>query len=484
MSKAYGTPTPSQLEKINLLAKRPLSAEDVFVFPDRAIGDGLIPTRMTRVHKSLLEVFKADARSGVSLMIDHPWAGFFSKPKPAYSYGRSFDATLKKTMDSAYTDETWGLFIDHYMVRGREKDGIATDQLIADIEDGTIFDTSVGFGNDNYECSICGNDYTNYEKCQHFRGQEYDGEICSVILKPPGYLMENSLVFDGAYPGAGILSPMTARDIENAFDPVEDLKGFKEGTRFVHTFSNNKGAMNTFMLREPIKGIVVPEIKGLAAIEAGGADAAKVGTAGTGTAGTQTQTETQTQGKEETNKLNLKEQVFAAILAAAGIATVKEDTTADQIMAAFTAKITESVKLTIQASAQEGAQVDTATLKFALTEPDIRRALGLTEAADQPVPENWSTKIVQFSQEGRDSRQELITDTLDWGVRAHGNDFAMESYREILSEPGRTVQAIKDMREQFKKKAGEGLSVGRQTKIQVNSGEKTQANIPAEAFKI
>lgn len=471
MSKVYGTPTPSQLEKINALAKRPLSAEDVFIFPDKAIGDGLIPTRMTRVHKSLLEVFKTDARRGVSMMIDHPWAGFFSKPKPAYSYGRTFDATLKKTMDSAYTDETWGLFIDHYMVRGREKDGIATDQLIADIEDGTIFDTSVGFGNDNYECSICGNDYSDYEKCSHWRGQEYDGEICSVILKPPGYLMENSLVFDGAYPGAGILSPMTARDVENAFDPVEDLKGFKEGTRFVHTFSNNKGAMNTFVLREPIKGIVVPDIVGLAV---GGV------VPGKGMPKTVSVQTESAQGKEETNKVDLKEQVFAAVLAAAGIATVTDDMTADQIMAAFTAKTTESVKLTIQENTQEA----TATLKFALTEPDIRRALGLTEQADQPIPENWATRAIQFAQEGRESRQELITDTLNWGVRAHGNDFAMESYREMLSEPGRTVKAIKDMREQFKKKAGEGLAAGRQTKIQANGDEKPKAHIPAEAYKV
>lgn len=484
MSKAYGTPTSSQLEKINLLAKRALNTEDVFVFTNKAIGDGLIPTRMMRVHKSLLGVFKEDAKKGVSLMIDHPWAHFV-QPKPAYSYGRTFDANLKKTMDSSSTDETWALFVEHYMVRGREKDGIATDQLIADIEDGTMSDTSIGFTNNTYECSICNKSYFS---CEHYRGQEYDGEVCTVNLKTPGNLFEDSLVFAGAYPGANILSSLSVEGIENTLDPVEDLKGFKEGTRFLHTFSDSRGAMNTFMLREPIKGIVVPEIKGLAATGAGGADAAKVGTTGTGTAdtadATKAQTQTQTQGKEETNKLDLKEQVFAAVLAAAGIAQEDIDAmTADQIMAAFTSKTTESVKLTIQ----EGTQAATATLMFALTEPDIRRALGLTEAADQPVPENWSTKMVQFSQEGRDSRQELITDTLDWGVRAHGNDFAMESYREILSEPGRTVQAIKDMREQFKKKANEELAAGRATKIVTGKGNEkaqSQAHIPAEAYKI
>lgn len=452
MSRAYGTPTPSQLEKINALAKRPLSAEDVFVFPGKAIGDGLIPTRMMRAHKSLLDVFRTDAQRGVSLMIDHPWAadgfwGMGGRPKPAYVYGRTFDATLKKTLDNSQTDETWALIVDHYMARGREIDGIKTDELIAGIEDGTLFDTSVGFGNDTYECSICHNDYTNSEKCKHCRGEEYDGEICHVILKPPGFLMENSLVFDGAYPGAGALSTISPDKIENYLNPVEDLKGFKEGTRFVHTFSGGRGHMNTFVLREPIKGIVVPEIK-LSVV-----------------------------GKEETKKVDLKEMLYLAALEKLGLTVEQaEKMSPEKLMGTLSEKWAELTK----ASVQENTET---TPQFALTEPDIRRALGLTEQADQPIPENWATKLIQFSQEGRESRQELINDTLEWGVRAHGNDFAMESYREILSESGRTVQAIKDMREQFKKKAGEELAAGRTTKIQANS-EKPQAYIPAEAFKV
>lgn len=454
LERPYGTPTAGQLEKINALAKRPLKAEDVFVFADKAIGDGLIPSHFMRVHKSLLEVFREDARRGVSLMLDHPWT--FLSPKPAYAYGRTFDAVLRKTMDTSLTDETWALFIDHYIVRGREKDGISTDQIIADIEDGVAFDTSIGFGNDTYICSICGEDYLDYSKCKHFRGQEYDGEICHVILKPPGYLMENSIVFDGAYPGAGILSAMrNTRDIENYLDPVEDIKGFKEGTRFLHTFSNNRGRLTTFALREPIKGIVVPDIKGLSVTGA----------------------VKSVPGKEGEEKTMFDNELVVGILNKVGIDVKQvEGMEVDKILSMISEKWTELAKAEAQATVQANAE----ELKFALTEADIRSALGL---ATGDIPEHWASEIVRLAKEGREARQELIQDTLEWGVRAYGNDFAAESYREMLSEPGRSIQAIKDLREQFKRVASQQIPAGRVTQP-VNNQEKPQAYIPVEAFKV
>jgi len=442
----FGSPNESQLAKINALAKRSFSPEEVFVFRSKAIGNGLIPTRFAMAHKSLLEVFQADAQKGIAFMLDHPWAGMFSRPKPALSYGRSFDAVLKHPgrNEVKAPNETLALYIDHYIPYGREKDGISTDQIINDIQDGVLFDTSVGFGNDVDECSICGGNLWGANACEHWPGREYEGQTCYSIMKPPGYLMENSGVFDGAYPGAGILSNVNdGMQGDEKLVLVENLKELDTGTTVYRIYSAKRGALLTYAPKGAIKTKT-----GLYAV--GGVP-----------------------GKEESKKVELKEQVFAAVLAKTGLAETVE-MTAEQVMAVLAEKFTEEVKLTIQESAEP--------LKFALTEPDIRRALGLTEQADQPIPENWSAKIIQFSQEGRESRQELINDTLEWGVRAYGNDFAMESYREILSEPNRTVQAIKDMREQFKKKAGEDLQAGRVTKIQTD--KKPQATIPAEAFKI
>ena len=251
MGREYGTPTNKQMELINELAKVELEPEQVFVFPDKLVGDMIIPNRYMQISKQLLNVFKEDANSGVSLLIDHPWAGF-GRPKAAIPYGRTFNSKLKK---SDVEGEEWALFADHYIVRGKEIDGISTDSIIASIEDGTFFDTSIGWGADKYECSVCGKSYFS---CEHYAGREYEGEICHVIAKPPGFLMENSIVMDGAYPGAGVLSKNG--NTENAdMVLVDDMKGLSPGVSLFHTFSARKGKLLTFARREDIEKKIIAQ---------------------------------------------------------------------------------------------------------------------------------------------------------------------------------------------------------------------------------
>jgi len=251
LAREYGTPTSKQMEMINELAMVELQPEQVFVFPDKLVGDMIIPNRYMRISKQLLNVFKEDANSGVSLLIDHPWAGF-GRPKAAIPYGRTFNSKLKK---SDVEGEEWALFADHYIVRGKEIDGISTDSIIASIEDGTFFDTSIGWGADKYECSVCGKSYFS---CEHYAGREYEGEICHVIAKPPGFLMENSIVMDGAYPGAGVLSKNG--NTENAdMVLVDDMKGLSPGVSLFHTFSARKGKLLTFARREDIEKKIIAQ---------------------------------------------------------------------------------------------------------------------------------------------------------------------------------------------------------------------------------
>ena len=61
LAREYGVPTQSQLEKINELARRPLSKEEVFVFPDKLVGDMIIPDRYIQSTNSF-NVFKEDAK--------------------------------------------------------------------------------------------------------------------------------------------------------------------------------------------------------------------------------------------------------------------------------------------------------------------------------------------------------------------------------------------------------------------------------------
>lgn len=248
MARQFGIPTKKQMELINGLAKVELKPEQVFTFNAKLVGDMIIPNRYIQVHKSLLNVFKEDAKTGVALMLDHSWANFLGG-QLALVYGRTFDAKLKR---SDTEEEEWALFADHYLVRGKEKGGISTDSLIADISDGTAFDTSIGWGASKYECSICGGDIRKYSECEHFLGQEYDGELCYAIAKPPGFLMENSLVFDGAYPGAGVLSRLE-QEHDSQFVMLDNLKNIEPDVMLFHTYSARNGKLLTFAKRDEVE---------------------------------------------------------------------------------------------------------------------------------------------------------------------------------------------------------------------------------------
>jgi len=247
----FGVPTKAQLNKINKFAKRKLTKEEVFVAPVKFVGDGLLKDRALKLDESLLRVYLKDAKKGIAFMLDHPWAGFFAKPKPAYTYGRSFDAALVESpgnpevLYEKFVLEGW-----IYIVRGKEKDGVSTDEIIKDIEDGTLFDGSVGFYFETAECSICGKSIW---ECPHWPGEEYeeDGKkhFCYVIAKPPGGLMEYSGVFDGAYPTAGFSADGEA---EPAAVEVTNIKDVPKGTALRCVYSAQYG-LRMYRKKEPNK---------------------------------------------------------------------------------------------------------------------------------------------------------------------------------------------------------------------------------------
>ena len=150
-------------------------------------------------------------------MLDHSWHadgfwGIGGRPRAALSYGRTFEGSV---VPSNVENEQWALNGNTYMVRNITLDSISTNDLIASIEAGTLFDTSIGFNYNKAICSICGNNYFDSSKCEHYAGKTYevDGEdgvtrnmLAYILACPPGALWENSGVFDGAYPGAGMLS--------------------------------------------------------------------------------------------------------------------------------------------------------------------------------------------------------------------------------------------------------------------------------------
>lgn len=241
------TPTIEQLAKINEKALVPLTAEQAHVFQAKIIGTKRIDKYKMKITPNFLRKMADQVKEGVALLVDHPWQKWEALSFP---YGRTFDSRIVEE------DGELELYGEHYMAKGIEVNGISTDQLATGIDSGTIFDTSAGFITTKHTCNICGVDYYRSSTCSHIRGQLYDNKEC-IVLADDGYIMENSIVFDGGYEGAGItkgsLSTMgqdESRSQQNEYEPLSlDAKSLEGDGRIFYFFSN-KGGMSAFVLKE------------------------------------------------------------------------------------------------------------------------------------------------------------------------------------------------------------------------------------------
>lgn len=227
------TPTAEQLQKINAKALVPLSADEVYTFPAKLIGDKEIPGRFMRLTPNFLKKISEQAQEGVSLLLDHSWANLGVMTVPI---GRTYDSRIQQD------GEELAVYADHYMKKGQEVAGISTDQIADGIDAGTIFDTSIGFFTTKHICSVCGKNYFSGD-CSHFRGREYEGKQC-IVEHDDGGLMENSLVFDGAYPGAGVVGLNQTSDNQSTMKYEvlsEDTKSLPGDGRVFYSFSNKTG---------------------------------------------------------------------------------------------------------------------------------------------------------------------------------------------------------------------------------------------------
>ena len=448
----FGVPTQGQLDKINALAKRTLSKDEVFVFPNKLAGDMIIPDRYIQLHKSALNVFKQNAQEGVSLLLDHSWAssglfGMGGRPKAAIPYGRTFDATIRK---SEVEGEKWALNADHYMVRGIEIDSISTDSLIQSVEAGTMFDTSIGWGANTFECSICGNDIRYFSKCEHYPGETYEvnGEekLCYAIAKPPAFLMENSLVFDGAYPTAGVLSQMgNGIDETSNVVMVENIKEIPMNVTTYSILSASRGQLFTYAKKDDLAKGNVLSVPDLSNLKGGG---------------------------EQVNEEVLK--LFESIGIAYKHGETKTEEVFEQLVEKWDAVIKESNdKAVADALAEqvEGIELSTEALIFYMTQEQATEALGKELSADE---------VLTYAKEGEAYMNQLVQDAIAMGVRAQGNDFPAETWKTTFA--GMNSQGIKDIMATFARQAKEEIPAGRlSTPL---SQQNIARTIPDDSFKV
>lgn len=434
----FGVPTEAQLAKINKLAKRQLSADEVFAFSGKSAGDIMIPGRYIRLSPELLKVMADDAQKGVSFMLNHNWSNYGGIQ--AVPYGKVFDGVIEQSTEQ---DETVSLVLSKYIVRDSEVvDGVSADSLIKKIETGVLSDTSIGWGTDTMVCSICGMNYWG-GKCSHWRGQKYemaDGseKVCTVTAMPPSLIIpynnnalyEESIVWDGAYPGAIVTQSKSGDIIElptGNFAVVGEKEEFPDNTLF-HGYYHN-GDIVTMVKKSEHK---------------------KVFTTGGLVPPTQS-------AKGDENKMN---ENLKKMLETFGI-KIEEGKTVEELCN----QLADAYVAIPEVEPKEGEAASY------MTQEQATEKLGKELTADE---------VLSLANEGIDYRKQLTDEALAMGVRAMGNEFAKETWEQTLASMG--TKNIKDIMKTWETQANASIPAGRKT--DPAAGQLEQATAPDEAFKV
>ncbi len=200
-----GTPSESQLEAINALAKTSLTGEQVYVFSLRLCDDQIDRDGERFDTQALPEL--ARLFLGKTGVVDHRWSS-------DCQVARIFSTEVVQQDGVSYI-KAWA-----YIRRGGN-----ADEVIADIEAGIKKEVSVGCAMGRSVCSVCGSDYGT---CGHQKGQHYEGQLCCAILKEPMDAYEFSFVAVPAQPQAGV------------------LKGFSRGSRTLKELADSFGAQEEY----------------------------------------------------------------------------------------------------------------------------------------------------------------------------------------------------------------------------------------------
>lgn len=382
-------PTDEQWEKMKRHIKgENYKKEDFFVFETLAVGDKVVPNRYMRLTPALLNVMKEDAEKGVSLMLNHNWSQLGVQSIPI---GKVFDARID---GSSQNGEETTLYTTQYILRDDSKvDGYSKNDIIKLIESGILADTSVGWGTtrESYKCNICGNSIYDYRKCEHIPGNKYivnedtnEVKECIIQAEPPkelhagnNVLMENSIVFDGAYPNA-IIQSAFGEEVETPTGKFKKLEGKQDLSEkdVILGYSTAGGNIN-LLYKE--------------ALEKGGKG--------------------KMEGNENVNELENQE-----------VETNEENST----------PITEQ---TPESTLENNLSVETGTDTEAKPETSENEEMSVEKAILEKFDNICDTvdELVQMAKEGLENRNSVIAKALDSGVHSMGNAFDKNIFTKTFS---------------------------------------------------
>lgn len=442
------TPTDEQWTKMQKHIKSDkYKKEDFFVFETRAVGDKIVPNRYTRLMPEFIKEMEKDAKKGVSLMVNHNWSQLGVQAIPI---GKVFDARIG---ESSQDGETISLYTTQYIPRDDSKiDGYSKNDIINLIESGVVSDTSVGFSTGGYEyhkCSICGNSIYDFRKCEHIPGRKYivneetnEVQTCIEELHKPNdlseegnnLLMENSLVFDGAYPNAIIQSKFEDANNKNkTFKALEGKEKLSE--RDVIIGYTSKGEVNLLYTH---------------LLEKGGVELANNKLANED--GNELEETTENIENEEVNT-----EVNTEI-------TPEETETPEE-----TSDIEETPEENEENSDEENTDEENTDEKIGepeeenlYTEADIISKFGnIADSFDG---------LILLAKEGLEIRNDIIEEALKSGVRSMGNAFNKEVFKKTFSSM--SIKDIKEMAETWEKQAKIKFSDKKISKFNVENEEE------------
>lgn len=208
-----GQPDGKELEIINRFSRRPLDADEVYVFSVLLCDNDIDRDGERFAVESLFELEKLFV--GKSGIFDHNPSG---KNQTARIFECRVEAVEGKK--TAVGDDYFRLKARAYMPRCKEN-----EKLILDIDSGIVKEVSVGCAVDEIRCSVCGKELGS---CGHIKGEEYSGKLCFGELLGVRDAYEWSFVAVPAQREAGVIKSFKREEksMETILKNIEERREF------------------------------------------------------------------------------------------------------------------------------------------------------------------------------------------------------------------------------------------------------------------
>lgn len=434
-------PTDEQWEKMKRHIKSDkYKKEDFFVFETLAVGDKIVPNRYMKLTPELLNTMRDDAEKGVSLMLNHNWSQLGVQSIPI---GKVFDGRIA---GSSQEGETTTLYTTQYILRDDSKvDGYSKNDIIKLIESGILADTSVGWGTtrDAYKCSICGHSIYDYRNCEHIPGKKYivnedtnEVKECIIEAHSPkekhagnNVLMENSIVFDGAYPNA-IIQSAVGEEIDTPTGKFKHLNGKADLSDQDVIFGySTAGSINLLYKQSKEKGGIEDM---------------------------------------EDNK--------AEVLENQTVETVEEETNVEEtteVVQEGVVEETQSSEGTVdEPVAEEPVDAEPTSEELYTSKDILEKFDNICDSVEQ---------LVELAKEGLEMRNEIISEALTSGVHSMGNAFNKDIFRKTFSNM--KTKDIKEMGQAWEAQAKSQFSTEKVSKTKFEVEDTESIRVDMKQFK-